>query len=100
MDERMLLLSLRRNGQSLTVRQLLIHWEPTWTEEQIQLMLTMLVQSGEVVKEEGVVVRYRANHPAGADIRVSFLRNRPEECNSAAATIIPMARNSLGGMFQ
>lgn len=61
MDERMLLLSLQRHGQALTVRQLAAHWEPTWTHEEICLILSLLEKAGEVVREDGVVVRYRAS---------------------------------------
>lgn len=60
MDERMLLLSLRRAGQALTVRQLVSHWDPTWTQEQIILMLSMLEEAGEIVREPGSVCRFRA----------------------------------------
>lgn len=61
MDERMLLLSLQRHGQALTVRQLAAHWEPTWTHEEIGLILSLLEQSGDVVREEGSISRYRAS---------------------------------------
>lgn len=60
MDERMLLLSLRRAGQSLTVNQLVAYWDPTWTPEQIIFMLTMLEEAGEIAREPGSICRFRA----------------------------------------
>lgn len=56
----MLLRSLTQAQRSMSALELTHYWQPTWTQNQVELMLADLLSSKQVCAEGVHVVRYRS----------------------------------------